>query len=214
MAGYDRSKRVRRVRRENISTAPWADKEAYKRAKESAKAGGNDHDHIREVERSARSLQGRPRRERLKIHERWRQAGMPTGNDAGNVQPLSPQDNRVRKPEDMRQLDEKLNPKSRKPPVPASQPIPSPGTGRRENQGPTRKIPAAPRPGTVRIPGEWMPTPPGRGGPSYKDYGGWVTGIQRMLPTSGDVAKAAAGVGAALSTTQQLARTLLMIGGL
>ena len=90
------------------ATFSLTDKQAFGRAMASANAQGMDGDHIQEVSRTAEGIrfkESQGRGTRAQYHENMRNAGVPVGNQAANVQPLPPKVNQQVKPAQLRAMD-------------------------------------------------------------------------------------------------------------
>ena len=88
-------KRTRQLN-EQLATPPWADKTKFSTAMADANAMGLDGDHIREISRTAegiRWLESTGRGTAKQMFDSYEKAGLPLGNQAGNVQPLNPKIN-------------------------------------------------------------------------------------------------------------------------
>ena len=93
---------------ERLATPDGANRGAFGRAMAEANAQGMDGDHIREIQRVADGIRfkeasGRGTRE--EYHENFQEAGVPVGNQAGNVQALPPKVNQQVKPGELREVD-------------------------------------------------------------------------------------------------------------
>jgi len=94
---------------EQLATPPWADKTKFGKAMSEANAMGLDGDHIREISRTAegiRWLESTGRGTAKQMFDSYEKAGLPLGNQAGNVQPLNPKLNQQVKPAELRAMDE------------------------------------------------------------------------------------------------------------
>ena len=96
---------------EQLATPPWADKTKFGKAMSEANAMGLDGDHIREISRTAEGIKwlestGRGTAEQM--FASYEKAGLPLGNQAGNVQPLDPKLNQQVKPAELRAMDESI----------------------------------------------------------------------------------------------------------
>lgn len=94
---------------EQLATPPWADKTKFSTAMADANAMGLDGDHIREISRTAegiRWLESTGRGTAEQMFDSYEKAGLPLGNQAGNVQPLNPKLNQQVKPAELRAMDE------------------------------------------------------------------------------------------------------------
>ena len=96
---------------EQLATPPWADKTKFSTAMADANAMGLDGDHIREISRTAEGIKwlettGRGTAEQM--FASYEKAGLPLGNQAGNVQPLDPKLNQQVKPAELRAMDESI----------------------------------------------------------------------------------------------------------
>lgn len=94
---------------EKLATPPWADKNEFGQAMSKANAMGLDGDHIREISRTAegiRWLESTGRGTAEQMFASYEAAGLPLGNQAGNVQPLDPVLNQQVKPAELRAMDE------------------------------------------------------------------------------------------------------------
>lgn len=93
---------------EQLATPPWADKTKFGQAMAEANSMGLDGDHIREIARTAEGvkwLESTGRGTAEQMFTSYEKAGLPLGNQAGNVQPLDPTLNRQVKNADMNALD-------------------------------------------------------------------------------------------------------------
>ena len=93
---------------ERLATPDGANRGAFGRAMAEANAQGMDGDHIREVSRTAEGIRFKEssgRGTRDEYHENFREAGVPVGNQAGNVQALPPKVNQQVKPGELRDMD-------------------------------------------------------------------------------------------------------------
>tara|TARA_R100000084_G_C4608892_1_gene127009 strand:- start:41 stop:835 length:795 start_codon:yes stop_codon:yes gene_type:complete len=96
---------------EQLATPPWADKTKFSTAMSDANAMGLDGDHIREISRTAegiRWLESTGRGTAEQMFASYEKAGLPLGNQAGNVQPLDPKLNQQVKPAELRAMDESI----------------------------------------------------------------------------------------------------------
>ena len=96
---------------EQLATPPWADKTKFSTAMADANAMGLDGDHIREISRTAegiRWLESTGRGTAEQMFASYERAGLPLGNQAGNVQPLDPKLNQQVKPAELRAMDESI----------------------------------------------------------------------------------------------------------
>ena len=96
---------------EQLATPPWADKTKFSTAMADANAMGLDGDHIREISRTAegiRWLESTGRGTAKQMFDSYEKAGLPLGNQAGNVQPLNPKLNQQVKPAELRAMDESI----------------------------------------------------------------------------------------------------------
>ena len=94
---------------EQLATPPWADKTKFSTAMADANAMGLDGDHIREISRTAegiRWLESTGRGTAEQMFDSYEKAGLPLGNQAGNVQPLDSKVNQQVKPAELRAMDE------------------------------------------------------------------------------------------------------------
>ncbi len=97
-----------RAQNERLATPEWANRGAFGRAMAGANAQGMDGDHIQEVSRTAEGIRFKEasgRGTRDEYHENFRDAGVPVGNQAGNVQALPPDVNQRVKPGELRDMD-------------------------------------------------------------------------------------------------------------
>ncbi len=93
---------------EQLATPPWANKTKFGQAMAEANSMGLDGDHIREIARTAEGvkwLESTGRGTAEQMFTNYEKAGLPLGNQAGNVQPLDPVLNRQVKNADMNLLD-------------------------------------------------------------------------------------------------------------
>jgi hypothetical protein len=93
---------------EELATPPWANKNEFGQAMSEANAMGLDGDHIREISRTAegiRWLESTGRGTAEQMFASYEAAGLPLGNQAGNVQPLDPVLNQQVKPAELRAMD-------------------------------------------------------------------------------------------------------------
>ena len=95
----------RRQIQEQLSTPPDADKKAFYDAMADANKQGMDGDHITDVARSGNALMEMDEPRRAQYHERFKNAGVPLGNQAANVTPLDPDTNQRVKPAETRAMD-------------------------------------------------------------------------------------------------------------
>lgn len=85
-----------RQHNEQLSTPPWADKTAYNKARANANGMGLDADHIRTIARTAggiKWLESTGRGDRNRLWDSYERAGLPLGNQAGNIEPEDPATN-------------------------------------------------------------------------------------------------------------------------
>ena len=93
---------------EALATPEGADRKAFGRAMADANAKGMDGDHIQEISRTAEGIRFKEssgRGTRSQYHKNMAAAGVPVGNQAANVQPLSPDVNQRVKPAQLRAMD-------------------------------------------------------------------------------------------------------------
>ena len=79
-----------RQQNEQLSTPPWADKTSYNKARANANSMGLDADHIRAIARTAEGikwLESTGRGDRDRLWDSYERAGLPLGNQAGNIAP-------------------------------------------------------------------------------------------------------------------------------
>ena len=134
-----------RTRAENVTTPPGTNRLAFGAAMAAARQQGMDGDHINDVARQARGMRGRPLRGRLKMMARFASVGSATGNHPYNIQPLTPDQNQRIKPEDQRNLDNKLKEMNQRP-RPPRRPKPGSITGPKAISN------------SIQIPRSWTPT--------------------------------------------------------
>ena len=96
---------------EQLATPPWADKTKFGEAVSEANAMGLDADHIREISRTAEGIRwlettGRGTAEQM--FASYENAGLPLGNQAGNVQALDPSVNQQVKPAELHAMDKSI----------------------------------------------------------------------------------------------------------
>lgn len=98
-----------RAQNEALATPPWADKNKFNIAKSKANAQGLDADHIRTIARTAngiRWLESTGRGSRETLWKTYEEAGLPLGNQAGNIAAEDPYVNQQVVNNEYRQLDE------------------------------------------------------------------------------------------------------------
>ena len=103
--GTDGSRKIN----ENLATPKGADKKAFGKAMADANAQGMDGDHIREVSRTAEGIRFKVKNGRGTVdgyHKNFKNAGIALGNQAENVQPLTPDINQRVKPNELRAVDQ------------------------------------------------------------------------------------------------------------
>ena len=217
---YKIRKKLKRLQRLNVSTPVRtpAEEKAFRKKQKESTSETHDHDHVNDTQLTAGGLAGKPRRKRLKVHDRWKERGVTSGDTAENVEPLEKELNRGVKNEDTNQLHGPkgvLNPKNRPAEVPGAQRVPAPNSGRQSLHGPT--IQGNRTPNTLPIPRDFVPTPPKRGTPAadvVKGLGGWVTGIASSPQTTEILQNTAGGLAAAGGIAATFFRSLLTIGGM
>ena len=100
-----------RAANEALATPPGADKKGFAKAMSDANAAGMDGDHIQEISRTAEGIRFKEesgRGTRQQYHSRMQKAGVPVGNQPGNVQPLTPDVNQRVKPAQLRAMDKSI----------------------------------------------------------------------------------------------------------
>lgn len=93
---------------EALATPDDANTKAFYEAMDSANSKGMDGDHIQEISRTANGIRFKEesgRGTRAQYHNNMSNAGVPVGNQAANVQPLTPDVNQRVKPAEIRAMD-------------------------------------------------------------------------------------------------------------
>ena len=100
---------LKRQENERLSTPPGSDRKAYNKAMSDARKQGMQGDHKYSVARTGNALREMsPDRQQL-MHQRFKDANIPLGNQAGNIEPLDSYTNEVVKQAQERAVDKGIS---------------------------------------------------------------------------------------------------------